>query len=61
MHYVLIAQDRHSIARFSRRQTNDSWNLSECHDAVGNIELSAIDCQLSAAEVYDKVIFENVA
>jgi Uma2 family endonuclease len=60
MHYVLIAQDRHSIEVFSR-QENDSWILSECYDAVGNIELSAIDCQLAAAEVYDKVVFDNVA
>lgn len=58
MHYVLIAQDRYSIECFSRRD-DDTWLLSDCfYDLGGSLELSTIDCQLSAADVYDKVVFE---
>ncbi len=55
-HYVLIAQDRHSIDCFSR-QADGSWNLTGCQTLDGKIELDAIETQLLAAEVYDKVVF----
>jgi Uma2 family endonuclease len=55
-HYVLIAQDRHSIDCFSLNP-NGSWSLTACQTASGTVELASIDCELSAAEVYDKVVF----
>lgn len=60
MHYVLLAEDRHAMECFSR-QVNDTWLLTECHDLAGSLALSAIDCQLSATEVYDRVAFEVTA
>lgn len=53
-HYILIAQDRHSIDCFSR-QVDDSWNLTSCQGLDGMIRLEAIDSELVGVEVYDKV------
>jgi len=57
-HYVLIAQDRHSIDCFTRKH-DGSWVLTSCQSLDENIELEAIDCQLAASEVYDKVVFPS--
>lgn len=57
-HYVLIAQDRHSIDCFTK-STNESWNLTTSQGLDGKINLDAIDSELAVAEVYDKVIFET--
>ena len=53
-HYVLIAQDRHSMDCFTR-STDGSWNLTSCQGLDGKILLDAIDSELVGAEVYDKV------
>ena len=58
MHYVLIAQDRHSIDCFTR-SLDGSWLLKTCQGLDGHIELTSIDSQLAATEVYDKVIFPD--
>ncbi len=55
-HYVVIAQDRHSIDCFSR-QSDNSWTLTSCQNLEGKIALYNIESELSAAEVYDKVVF----
>jgi Uma2 family endonuclease len=55
-HYILIAQDRYSIDCFTWTP-DGSWSLTASQSATGTIELAAIDSQLSAAEVYDKVVF----
>ncbi len=57
-HYVLVAQDRHSIDCFSRKP-DGSWVLTSCQSLVEKVELEAIDCQLTAAEVFDKVVFPS--
>lgn len=57
MHYILIAQDRHSIDCFSRK-SDGSWVLTSCQGLDGKIELEAIDAELTAADVYDKVVFQ---
>jgi len=57
-HYILIAQDRHSIDCFSR-QVDGSWSLTNCQEVDGKLVLNAIDSELLAAEVYDKVVFES--
>jgi Uma2 family endonuclease len=58
MHYILIAQDRHSIDCFSR-EPDDRWSLTSCQGLEGKLVLAAIDSDLSAAEVYDKVVFAS--
>lgn len=55
-HYLLVAQDRHSIDCFSRC-ADDSWSLMSCQGLEGKVVLEAIDCDLHASEVYDKVVF----
>jgi Uma2 family endonuclease len=55
-HYVLVAQDRHSMDCFSR-QPDGSWSLTSCQSTEGNVELDTVECKLLATEVYDKVVF----
>jgi len=57
-HYVVVAQDRHSIDCFSR-MPDGSWILTSCQALDEKVELDAIDSQLVAAEVYDKVVFPS--
>ena len=57
-HYVLIAQDRHSIDCFTR-SADGSWNLTSCQGLDGKIKLEALDSELVGAEVYDKVVFAS--
>jgi Uma2 family endonuclease len=57
-HYVMIAQDRHSIDCFSRT-TDGSWSMTSCQGLDGKIALDAIDSELVGAEVYDKVVFAS--
>jgi Uma2 family endonuclease len=58
-HYVLIAQDRYAIDCFSRH-ANGSWFLTTCQGIEGKLLLDAIECELSASEVYDKVVFATL-
>ena len=53
-HYVLIAQDRISVESFART-TADEWILRASQELNGSSRLDTIDCDLSLAEVYDKV------
>ena len=57
-HYVMIAQDRHSIDCFTRR-ADGSWLLTDCQGLDGKIQLDSIECELSAEEVYEKVVFAS--
>ena len=57
-HYVLVAQDRHSIDCFSRKP-DGSWVLTGCQALDAKVELDAIGSQLFATEVYDKVVFPS--
>jgi Uma2 family endonuclease len=57
-HYVLIAQDRHSIDCLTR-SSDGSWNLTSCQGLDGKITLSAIESELIGSEVYDKVVFAS--
>jgi Uma2 family endonuclease len=57
-HYVLIAQDRHSIDCFMRSD-DGSWNLTSCQDLDGKVLLDSIESELVGAEVYDKVVFAS--
>ncbi|MEX2140095.1 MAG: Uma2 family endonuclease [Pirellulales bacterium] len=53
-HYVLIASEKLHI-EVHTRQANRQWLISEASDLAATIELPAINCRLSLAEVYDKV------
>lgn len=51
--YVLVAQDRAHVERFSRE--GDHWLLTEVAGLDSTIELTSIGCTLALREVYDKV------
>jgi len=52
--YVLIAQDKHHVEHFVR-QADNTWLLWETNDPTAALELAAIQCELTVAEIYDKV------
>jgi len=54
--YLLIDQQKPHIEHFVRQKDNQ-WLLSETNDLNAVIELPAIQCELSLAEVYRKVAF----
>lgn len=56
--YLLIAQDRCRIEQFIK-QRDGKWLFSEVNSPNAVIKLTSVDCELSAAEVYDKVEFEK--
>jgi Uma2 family endonuclease len=53
MEYVLVAQDRHSVERFLRQ--GDLWLLSEASELTDVVHLHSIECDLTLADIYDKV------
>ena len=57
-HYVLITQDRTSIDCFSRN-SEGGWTLTCCQALHEKVLLDALECELVAAEVYDKVVFPS--
>jgi len=54
--YVLIAQDRIEMVRFTR-QSNGEWTLAEVDQPGQSLRLESIDCVLNVDEVYAKVKF----
>lgn len=53
--YVLIAQDRVSVERFSRQ--GESWVLTEANAADQTMALESIGCELPLSAVYRRVEF----
>lgn len=56
--YLLVAQDRHRIEQFIK-QPDGGWLFIEFTTIDASVKLPSIDCELSVAEVYDKVEFEK--
>ena len=54
--YVLVSQDKPHIERFAR-QSNEQWLFTSTSGLDSLVELPAIGCRLSLAEIYDKVQF----
>jgi Uma2 family endonuclease len=52
--YVLISQHECRVEHYVR-QPGNQWTLTETHDLAEVIQLSAIQCQLALADIYDKV------
>jgi len=52
--YVLVAQDRAKIEHFAR-QPNGQWLMTVAQGLDSSIKLDAIECELSAHEVYRRV------
>ena len=56
--YLLVAQDRAHI-ELHVRQAGNGWLLTEFDGREAVIRLAAISCVLEAAEIYDKIEFEE--
>ncbi len=56
--YLLVAQDKIHIEHYVR-QSDRSWLFSEYKSAEEKIQIASIGCELSVAEVYEKVEFES--
>ncbi len=55
--YLVVAQDKPLIERYSR-QENGLWVIAETiSDLVGTIHLPSINCAIPLAEIYEGVIF----
>jgi len=52
--YVLISQDEHKLERFLR-QDDQNWLYTKISGLEGMLELSSIECQLSAQAIYAKL------
>ncbi|MBI3909876.1 MAG: Uma2 family endonuclease [Armatimonadetes bacterium] len=55
--YVLIAQDRPRVERFVRQEGGQEWVFTEASGLQETVPLSSIGCQLTLAEIYDRVEF----
>jgi Uma2 family endonuclease len=53
--YVLIAQDRHRVERFTRQEPGEEWLLTEISEPDGILRLASLDCALTLAAIYDQV------
>ena len=56
--YLLVAQDAYRIEHYIR-QPNQQWLLSEATSLDATIELPSINCTLSLADVYEKVLVDD--
>ena len=64
--YVLIAQDRRSVERYSRpdgmaHTPGDPWTFAEFTDPDAVVHLASVGCELRVGDVYDGVEFPDDA
>ena len=56
--YVLVAQDRPRVERFSR-QPDGTWAQTTVEGLAGVLSLPALDCQLALADLYNRIEFDE--
>lgn len=56
--YVLAAQDRGLVERYTRRPDN-CWNLTVCDDLSATFELTSVPVRIPMSEIYRNVEFKN--
>jgi Uma2 family endonuclease len=57
--YVLVAQDRVRVERFTRQGEGDEWLLSELSHPEDVLRLASIACDVPLSEIYAKVPFPD--
>ena len=55
--YLLVAQDKIHVEHYVR-QSDRAWLFSEFKSAKDKLQIQSINCELSVAEIYEKVAFE---
>ena len=58
--YVMIAQAYPSVEHYARR-ANGSWLYSVTTELTASVTLESIECRLPLAEVYDRIVFPELA
>jgi Uma2 family endonuclease len=58
--YLLVAQTRPSIEHF-HRQANSSWSYARYTKLESTVTIDSISCTLKLADVYDRIVFPQVA
>ncbi len=53
--YILVAQDRICVERFSRQENN--WILTDFQNLEEHLPLISVECELPLREIYDRVTF----
>ena len=53
--YILVAQDKICVERFSRRE--DNWILTDFQNLEERLSLMSVQCELPLREIYDRVTF----
>ncbi len=55
-YYVLVAQDRSHVERYSRK-ADGSWVRTELDGLESTLDLPSIDCRLSLTDIYARIAF----
>ena len=55
-HYLIIAQDRHSVTHWARLETGD-WDYQVLTSIDAWVRLTSIDCRLQMSDIYRDVEF----
>ena len=53
--YILVAQDKICVERFSRQENN--WILTDFQNLEERLPLISVECELPLREIYDRVTF----
>ena len=53
--YILVAQDKICVERFSRQESN--WILTDFQNLEDHLPLISVECELPLREIYDRVTF----
>ena len=57
IHYVLVFQDEARVEVFSR-ESDGGWHYEVATDLDSSINLTAVNCQIGLASIYDRLAFE---
>lgn len=58
--YLIISQDVMRVEQYTR-QTNNKWILTICDGAEAILQMSSIDCEITLADLYEDVTFEQAS
>jgi Uma2 family endonuclease len=57
--YVLIAQDQYRVERYLRQSGSEAWVFTSFSDLHSTVPFSSIGCELTVAQIYQKVKFPD--
>lgn len=57
--YLLVRQDRAFVTQIVKSRDRDQWIYQSFNELTDTIKLESVDCELSCAEIYRNVEFED--